>query len=257
MTGRPGRSPGTPLGHRLGRRPAAGSGGGQARAPKRARPTRTIVAPSSTAISKSSLIPIDSSATPRTAASSRSCANQRPGVVVRGAARSSGRRRRGRRPRSASTSAGTSCGRAPALLRLLPPGSPPRARGRRGRGGRSRRRARPGRPTASSRPTARAGAPCCAAAARGSASARPSTAGLRQQLLRAVLARRRRRRRRPPPARVGVDGLGGGDERDRRRVASGACRGRGDRAPAPRRRAPRPSRRSTLRCARRRRPGGR
>ena len=89
------------------------------RAPKRARPTRTIVAPSSTATSKSSVMPIDSSASSRATACSRSSREPAAGVAVVG--------RHGHEPGDVEA-VGAECvdqrghrrRRAPALLRLLP-----------------------------------------------------------------------------------------------------------------------------------------
>ena len=188
------------------------------RSPNSARPTRTIVAPSSTATSKSSVMPIDSSG-PSGAASSRA------------AARDSSRRARERRPR---------------ILRLgRPAGRPSSGPGRRGRSrptsaatavAERRPGAKPGlgriavdvdleqdrdavaRPDLAGEPvqplgeldridrldrrrTSRApGGPCSTGAARRGASVAPGTAGaLASRLLDAVLAERRQARPRRPP----------------------------------------------------------
>ena len=80
---------------------------------------RTVVAPSSTASSKSSLIPMESSGRPRERASSRSaakCGRVRPGggIVIR--PRSS----RAGSARTAATSPGTSAGETPAFVASPP-----------------------------------------------------------------------------------------------------------------------------------------
>ena len=85
-----------------------------------ARPTRTIVAPSSMAISKSSVIPIDSSRRPAASRRARELAEVRAGVLRRTGRRawSSGPRRQSCGSRRRASSAGKRLGRDAALARL-------------------------------------------------------------------------------------------------------------------------------------------
>ena len=150
------------------------------------------------------------------------------------------------RARSASTRRRHRRRAAAALLRLLAEvhlDQHPRARAR---GGRSRRRARPGRPTASTRPTARAPAPCCAGAARGSATTRAAARSSAGALASSSWARFSpevddpgvddlRRPARPVTVLVAATSVTVG------RVAPGARGGAGDARPDLGDRAPRPT----------------
>ena len=147
----------------------AGRGWPDPRWPNRARPRRTMVAPSSTATSKSSLMPMDSSARPRPPASSREGGEGRPGIAPRaGTVMSpSTDNPRARRP---STRAGASSGWHPPFggssgVHLHQHPAP----------GRRRAMASPGLGPVDRMPQGHHGgrgrAPCCAGGARRSASA--------------------------------------------------------------------------------------
>ena len=208
-------------------------GTGRRGRPKSARPTRTIVAPSSTATSKSSVMPIDSSrelerAPPaRGARRTTGAGRRRAGgtVISPSTARPEPRQRRRRAARRRRGAQPPFCGSLAEVHLDEHPGAGRAAGDLRAELGAVDR-------LPAARPTARARAPCCAGAARGSASAArrgPVTAAPWP----AAPGRGSRRGRSTPAAttaRDPLDGdrLGRGDQRDVGGIAPGPARGGGD-----------------------------
>ena len=205
------------------------------RGPNRARPTRTMVAPSSTATSKSSVMPIDSSDSSSAAAWLPQRGEPAAGVAGVG--------RHGHEAATSSPAAGRSSTRrrdaAPGGSRpsAAPrPGSPRRAPGRPAPAGRSRRRARR-RSTDCQHATHGASARTLLRWSRPRKCQRTPTGGgpVTAALASSSWARFSPRSGTPASTtswtRAGVDRLGRGDEGHRGGVAPGARGGAGDARP--------------------------